>query len=105
MKVVILSVSRYDFKTDEGQHLNGAKVSYCGVNKESKENFIGHKPQEATLNIEEFDFLKDKVPCIAEMDADIDMSTKKPTVKVNGFKYISDVNWYAQLGNKPEVAK
>ena len=99
VKVVVLASSRYDFKTNEGQELKGAKVYYAAIDKSAKDNFIGHKPQEATMDIEIFDFIKDKIPAICDMEFTVDLSTKTPTVKVTDFDYIAPVQWYASVGS------
>lgn len=83
-EVVILSVSRYNFKSDDGQQMTGTTVWYHGVTPIFEDNRVGCVPSKANLPIEAFDTMRNlSFPVEATANITVDLSRGK--LKVSGF--------------------
>lgn len=85
-EVVVLSVSRYSFVSDEGQQMQGTTVWYHAVNPVSEDNRVGCVPTKANLPLEAFETMKAmKFPVPATANITVDLSRGK--LKVSGFSF------------------
>lgn len=93
-KVFVLGMSRYKFANQEnGEIIQGTKVSYVDLEYENTENTVGAQPQAANFPLEFYDTMnKQQIPGVYNADLDISLQGRKPTVKVTAFHYVGHVD-------------
>ena len=96
-KVLVLSLSVYDFKNDDGEIVKGTTVHYVGLkNDGSRDTLIGLKPAKSTLPFDNFQIhSKEVFPAFVDMDFNLDFSTGK--IKPVSFNYLSELSLNGQL--------
>lgn len=81
-KYLVLSVKSYDFESNTGERVSGAKITYINKKPSSRENELGYPP--LIVNVKD--------------NAVIDKINKAPAIYDMDFEQITGKN------NKPEIA-
>ena len=92
-KVLVVGVKSYSFKNQDGQNIEGAKVSYLTDTPSHKTNEIGYLPIQASIPLS---MLKSftTIPGIYEVKYDmIPGRNNKPEVTVAGFDLINEIDY------------
>lgn len=92
-KVIVTGYKTYSFTNDNGQVVEGVKVSYLSSQKVIGQNKNGYLPMESTLNLKALgDF--QEIPGVYEVNYQmIPGKGNKPTVEVGGFKFIKPADF------------
>lgn len=91
-KVIVTGIKSYSFKKDDGQVLEGVKVSYIGEVRASKQNENGYLPLQSSLNLECVKDFKE-IPGLYDVKYDmVPGKGNKPTFAISGFNFIKPVN-------------
>lgn len=94
MTVIVLGVSRYSFQDDQNRNVAGTKVHYVPVDQNSEENVYGCIPQSATMSHEFFETMnKSHVPGLYKAKFTVQMSGRRPQLRVQDFEYVQKVDF------------
>lgn len=91
-EVIILGASRYSFKDDANKQIEGTKVTYIDPDDTIEEDYTGHKCSTANLPYDRFNEFKN-LPAVSTMSMEVNFSTKKPSLKVIGFKMVKPLKF------------
>lgn len=90
-KVIVTGIKSYSFKREDGQVLEGVKVSYIGEVRASKQNENGYLPLQSSLSLESVKDFKE-VPGLYDVKYDmVPGKGNKPTLAITGFNFIKGV--------------
>lgn len=93
-KYIVLSFRPYDFQTDQGERVQGAKVSYLNRRPNVKEGEFGYPP--LIVNITNQDIIKDikEVPAIYEMEFEqVTGKNNKPELMLTSLEHVAPVDF------------
>lgn len=92
--VLILGVSRYDFKDDRtGNDVRGTTVWYAPVDTLDEDHKVGLTPVKASLPYQVFDsFVGHEFPSLAKASISLDLSNRRNPIKINGFSELVSVS-------------
>ena len=94
-KVIVTGYKTYSFTNDNGQVLEGVKVSYISSHKSKGQNENGYLPMQSSLNLEALEDFKD-IPGLYDVNYQmVPGKGNKPTVVIGGFTFVKPVD----LGN------
>lgn len=92
-KCIILGTKSYSFTNDDGQVVEGAKISYILENKSTKNNEKGFLPLQTTVKLETLDSVK-VVPGLYDIAFGmVPGKNNKPQLDITGFTLIKEVNF------------
>lgn len=97
-KVIVIGASRYKFPDNKtGEVIEGCKVHYADLNDSQKDDMIGHVPQTANLPYEYFEVISSQpIPGIYEAQLTVDLTARKPALKVVGFRFVQELDLAGQ---------
>jgi len=76
-KTILLGISPYDFKQDNGEQIKGATAHYVVIG-ENLPNGVGLKPTKSTLPYEDFSkYAGLELPCFADLKGVMRLSNMK----------------------------
>lgn len=103
-KVIVLGVSRYSFADQKtGEVIEGTKVHYVEASQNGEENNIGHTPQTANMPFRYFDDVSfNPIPAIADCNLRIDLTGRKPSIKVIGFDNFVGIDFKERINAKAQ---
>lgn len=91
-KVIVTGLKSYSFKREDGQVLEGVKVSYLSEERAKNQNENGYLPLQSSLNLESLKDFKE-VPGLYDVKYDmVPGKGNKPTLAITGFSFIKGVN-------------
>lgn len=92
-KVMVVGLKTYNFENQQGQKIEGAKVSYISDLESNKSNEVGYLPIQASVPLNLVTSLKE-IPGIYEVKYDmVPGRNNKPEVTVVGFDFINSCDF------------
>lgn len=93
MKALVVGVKTYSFQNDQGQKIEGAKVSYLTSVASTKNNEVGYLPMQVSIPLTMVGQVKN-VPALYDVKFDmVPGRNSKPEVIVSGFEYLNEVDY------------
>lgn len=93
MKALVVGVKSYSFQNEQGQKIEGAKVSYLTSLESTKNNEVGFLPMQVSIPLNMLSQVNN-VPALYDVKFDmIPGRNGKPEVVVSGFEYLNEVDY------------
>ena len=93
MKALVVGVKSYSFQNEQGQKIEGAKVSYLTNLESTKNNEVGFLPMLVSIPLTMLGQVKN-VPALYDIKFDmVPGRNSKPEFVVSGFDYLNEVDY------------
>ena len=93
MKALVVGVKSYSFQNEQGQKIEGAKVSYLTSLESTKNNEVGFLPMQVSIPLNMLSQVNN-VPALYDVKFDmIPGRNEKPEFVVSGFEYLNEVDY------------
>ncbi|MGV2642743.1 hypothetical protein GNF86_14920 [Clostridium perfringens] len=91
-KVIVTGLKTYNFKKDNGEVLEGVKVSFLSSVRAKGQNENGYLPLQSSLSLDTLENFKE-VPGVYEANYDmVPGKGNKPTLAIVGFEFLKSVD-------------
>lgn len=91
-KVIVTGLKTYSFKKDDGQVLEGVKVSYIAREMAKGQNEKGYLPLQSSLNLQCLNDFKE-IPGVYDVNYDmVPGKGNKPTLAITGFNFVKGID-------------
>lgn len=100
MKALVVGVKTYSFQNEQGQKIEGARVSYLTNIQSTKSNEVGFLPMQTSVPLNMINQVS-VVPGIYDIKFDmVPGRNNKPEVVVSGFEFLNQVDYLGLFENE-----